>query len=252
MANLYRRTDVYDLQDSEARFAAVRDHWRTILKETDAHSALDVSIGTGSLTLPLAELGVELHGSDLSPEMLEKCRAKAQRRGLDVSLTACDFRELSRAFDRKFDLVASTGNSLPHVSNDDILKTLGEMDALVADGGWLYFDLRNWDKILTERRRFYLYDPIYDGDTRINLVQVWDYNSDETMTFNLLYAFEREGKIVQRETFDLHYFPVRRQKLLERLADLGYREVQAMCHPAQYRGRVSAEDADWYCVLARK
>ena len=45
---------------------------------------------------------------------------------------------------------------------------LAGMDALVREGGWLYFDLRNWDRILRERKRFYLYNPFFDGETRVN------------------------------------------------------------------------------------
>lgn len=36
----------------------------------------------------------------------------------------------------------------------DVLKTLEQMDALVKDGGYLYFDLRNWEKIVREKERF--------------------------------------------------------------------------------------------------
>ncbi len=54
----------------------------------------------------------------------------------------------------------STGNSLAHVTNEDVKTTLNEMGTLVKN------------------------------DERINVMQVWDYNSNDTITFNLLYAFE--------------------------------------------------------------
>lgn len=38
-----------------------------------------------------------------------------------------------------FDCVASTGNSLPHVNNTDVLKTLEQMNKLVSPGGYLTF-----------------------------------------------------------------------------------------------------------------
>lgn len=47
------------------------------------------------------------------------------------------------------------GNALPHVENRDVRKTLEQMDSLVKEGGWLYLDTRNWDKILKERNRFF-------------------------------------------------------------------------------------------------
>ena len=124
------------------------------------------------------------------------------------------------------------------------------MDARVREGGWLYFDLRNWDRILRERKRFYLYNPFFDGETRVNLVQAWDYHPDGTMTFNLLYTFERDHRIVQQEVFEEHYFPIPRQLLLDELARLGYGEIRLFPLPAMLRQE--AEEAEWYCVLARK
>lgn len=101
-----------------------------------------------------------------------------------------------------------------------------------------------------ERQRFYLYDPFFDGDTRIDLVQVWDYPDDGSMIFNLLYTFERDNKIFQKEAFEEHYHPISRQLLLDRLAELGYRKIVQRPFPAFIKQ--TAEDAEWYCILARK
>lgn len=125
------------------------------------------------------------------------------------------------------------------------------MDSLVKDGGYLYFDMRNWDKILREKQRFYLYNPVFLGDVRVNLIQVWDYNADGTMTFNLLYTFERDGKIFQKEKFEEHYIPVKRELLIRKLKQMGYRDIQVLCHPA-YIENVDPANADWYCVMAEK
>lgn len=85
----------------------------------------------------------------------------------------------------------------------------------MKDGGYLYYDMRNWDKILEERNRFYLYNPMFVDDTRVNLIQVWDYNRDDSMTFHLLYTFEE------------HYYPVSRERLLDKLNSMGYRKFSS-------------------------
>lgn len=251
MGNLYDRADIYDLFENEEKYQAVKKHWETILEGKDVHTFLDVSIGTGSLTLPAAELGVKLYGSDLSVEMLQKCGEKLKKRNLCADLRKCDFRNLTEKFREKFDLVGSTGNSLPHVPNEDLEQALEQMDALTANGGYLYFDMRNWDKILKERNRFYLYNPMFTGDTRVNLVQVWDYFGDDEMAFHLLYTFEKENKIVQKEHFEERYYPIRQKKLLDKLKALGYRNIQIMCHPAYFKD-IPADQADWYCIVAQK
>ncbi len=249
--SVYERTDIYDLLEDENKYSAVKKHWATILEGKQIHSLLDVSIGTGNMTLPLAELDVKLYGSDLSKEMLEKCAIKAKNRALEIDLRKSDFRELNLNFKETFDCVASTGNSLPHVTNEEITAVLEQMDAHIRKGGYLYYDMRNWDKILREKNRFYLYNPVFKNDIRINLTQVWDYNPDSSMTFHLLYTFEKENVIIQKEQFDELYFPVRQEILIHRLKQLGYKNIQILCHPA-YFADADLDRVDWYCVIAQK
>lgn len=250
MATIYDRADIYDLLESEERSAAYQKHWERVLGGTGVRSLLDVSIGSGGVTLPLGALGVELSGSDLSETMLERCGRKAAAQGLPVELRQSDFRNLSCWAGKTFDCVASTGNSLAYVTNEEIPGVLAQMDALVKPGGYLYFDTRNWDRILRERRRFYLYNPFFHGEDRINLVQVWDYERDGSMTFHLLYTFERDNQIFQKEKFEEHYHPIPRRLLLDALAGLGYCDVKQFPFPATAEG--DPEQAEWYCVLARK
>ncbi len=251
MATLYARPDIYDLFESESKNRITGEHWERLLKGKDIHSILDVSIGSGSLTLPLAEMGYSLSGSDLSEAMLERCRRKDESRGLKVDLHVCDFRQLTSCFDGSFDCVISTGNSLPYVPNAEITGVLEQMDALVRPGGYLYFDVRNWDQILADRQRFYLYNPHFDGDTRINMVQAWDYHPDDSMTFNLLFTFEKDNRIFQKEIFEAHYYPVRQKLLIDQLQQLGYADFQIHPFPIQ-RGVFDPQKSDWYCVIARK
>lgn len=143
MPSLYDRADIYDLIESEDRYKIFMTHWKNVLQGRDIKSLLDVSIGSGSVTLPLAELGVSLSGLDLSEKMLANCKRKAEAKGIPVDLKCCDFRNVSEHFDGLFDCVASTGNSLPYVSNEDVLTTLEQMDSLVKPGGYIYFEIRN-------------------------------------------------------------------------------------------------------------
>ena len=70
MASIYDRTELYDLFDTPDRQAVYREHWHTLFAGKQVHTMLDVSIGSGSVTLPALELNVSLCGSDLSEPML--------------------------------------------------------------------------------------------------------------------------------------------------------------------------------------
>lgn len=78
-------------------FADVYDEWYADVSDVDATvrglarlaaegPVLELGIGTGRLALPLAATGLEVHGIDASPAMLERLRAKAGADRLTVSL----------------------------------------------------------------------------------------------------------------------------------------------------------------------
>lgn len=84
----------------------------------------------------------------------------------------------------------------------------------------------------------------------INFMQVWDYNSDGTMTFNFLYSFERDNKVIRREEFQEIYYPVRREMLEKLLIELGFDEIEIynFTNPKIKK----FEDMEWYSIIARK
>lgn len=251
MHQLYDRADIYDLIESEARMEITRNDWKNLLAGKAIQTFLDVSIGTGGMTLPLQELGIEVYGSDLSDSMLERCRKKALKKQKPLELRCCDFRDLSVWGGKHFDCVASTGNSLAYVSNDDILKVLEEMDAHVRHGSYICFDSRNWEKIKQEKQRFYLYNPFFHGEDRINLVQVWDHNPDGTITFNLLYTFERDNRIFQKEIFVEQYHPFRLELVERKLRKMGYGSLKLTPVPDNH-SEADLSKTEWYRMIAHK
>ena len=251
MGKLYERDDIYDLLENESRDKITQKHYETVFSGKDIRTLLDVSIGTGSMTLPLANLGIQISGSDLSKQMLIKCQKKCHSRNIPITLKHSDFRHVADIFQEQFDCVCSTGNSLGYVSNEDVLHTLEQMDFLVKSGGYIYLDLRNWDMILKDKPRYYLYNPAFIGDTRINLMQFWDYLSDGSIDFNLLYTFEQKNRIVQKEHFIEHYIPIKRQLIINKLTDLGYHKIETMLMPAHF-GSFDPDTSDWYCIVAQK
>ena len=197
-----------------------------------------------------AKLGYEVTGSDLSETMLERCRNKAEERGLKVELYQSDFREVDQNVPGTYDCVMSTGNSLPYVSNEDVVLTLGKMDKLVKPGGYLYVDLRNWDKVVEEKQQYYFYRPMFHGDLRVDTIQFWEHHADGTITFHIVFTLEKEGKVIQREVFQERYNPIRRSLVEDTICSLGYDIVRLENMPVQVD--LPVDDFDWYCILAKK
>ena len=246
---LYKNADLYDVFYDEERDERIKNFWLHVLEGISIKRIHDCSIGTGQTTLALGMLGYEISGSDISQEMLKKCERNAKDRNISIELKACDFRELSKHYGREFDIVMSTSNSLPHVSRPDVKLTLLQMDRLLKPEGYIYLDTRNWDKILREHQRFYFYDPIYKNSQKIHMTQVWDYNLDGTITFNVLHTFEENGKIVREEVNSAYYYPIFRQEIEERICDMGYEIVREESLDAKTN---DIDECDWYYILAKK
>ena len=247
--SMYDRADIYDLRWNPKNWDSVRKHYENLLAGTDIHSVLDCSIGSGNLTLELAEMGYQVTGSDLSEAMLTRCREKALEKGLEVELFRSDFREISRTAPGTYDCVMSTGNSLPYVPNEDVVRTLEGMDRLVKPGGYLYVDIRNWDKVVEEKRQYYFYRPVFHDGLRVDTIQFWEHHGDGTITFHIVFTLER-GKDIQREVFQELYHPIRRGLVESTLRRLGYRIERLETYPIQDTRPV--DQSDWYCILARK
>lgn len=93
----------YDASTYGERFADVYDSWYGGVSDVDATVAvlaeladggpvLELGIGTGRLALPLAELGLDVHGVDASPAMVERLRAKPG--GGAIHVTVGDFADV--------------------------------------------------------------------------------------------------------------------------------------------------------------
>ncbi len=92
------------------KIADIYDDWYSSPEEASisllsdlAHRGrvLELGIGTGRIALPLKEKGIDIHGIDASPSMIEKLRAKPD--GKDIPITLGDFSEVP--VEGKYDLI---------------------------------------------------------------------------------------------------------------------------------------------------
>jgi SAM-dependent methyltransferase len=100
---------------------------------------LDLACGTGFLTIPLAELGLEVTGVDLAPEMLEHARRKAGSLPIRWVLADCRTLDLSQ----QFRLVTLTGNAFQEFrTRADLEGLLGSVRRHLAPEGLFAFETR--------------------------------------------------------------------------------------------------------------
>jgi len=119
-----------DRRGKEAFKIGERQHFLDLLRERDATSLLEVGAGTGHDSLYFQGQGLQVLCTDLSPAMVELCRAK----GLDARVA--DFLGLAvppGSFDAVYAL-----NCLLHVPTPDLPRVLAAIEEVLVPGGLCY------------------------------------------------------------------------------------------------------------------
>jgi len=103
---------------------------------------LELACGTGRLTIPIAQAGVEIVGLDVSPSMLAHARSKTQDAGLAIPFVEADCRNF--ALGRKFALIFIAFNSMQHMHDHASLAGLfANVRRHLVEGGRFIFDVFN-------------------------------------------------------------------------------------------------------------
>jgi SAM-dependent methyltransferase len=103
---------------------------------------VELGVGTGRIALPIARMGIPVIGVDSSEGMLEVCRRRAERMGVEelLDLRLGDLRE--PPVDPTVSLVLCPFRSYLHLPTDaDRRKALRAAWALLEAGGRLVFDV---------------------------------------------------------------------------------------------------------------
>ena len=216
-----------------------------LLSEVPPGGAIvDSACGTGITALALARAGFRVEGADASRGMIARAREHARAEGLDVPFTVCSWVELPDRFERKFDLVLCCGNAIGHCSSDDeMLRSLQGMRAVLKDSGRLLIDSRNWKKLLAERPRFTAFGVREREGLRCIPFYVWTFPDRPRgpVLVEVVFLFDRDGK-VHLKSHRVTYYPFQVEELLDRLEKAGFTEPST-----EY-----ADDKDVYRVTVRR
>ena len=114
------------------------DFWVRRIEEA-GDPVLELGCGTGRVLVPLLERGFEIVGIDISEDMLARCLATCEAKGLQAELHEQSMLEfdLSRQFSLIF--LASGGLSL-FISDQDIQATFERVMAHLKPGGLFIFE----------------------------------------------------------------------------------------------------------------
>lgn len=103
---------------------------------------LDVGCGTGRLLLEFRRLGLDADGVDVSPEMLELCRSKADGAAIAIRTYLQDMRQLS--LPRRYRTVLVPSSSFQLLTQpDDAAAAMSSLFSVLEQGGSLIMPFVN-------------------------------------------------------------------------------------------------------------
>lgn len=136
-ADLYSNGQHYDLISSDLT-EDIPFYQRRI--QEYGQPVLELACGTGRLTIPLKQSGIDIDGIDASPNMLAHARLKARQANLQISLFQDDVRQFIR--DRRYSVILFPFNSIAHLhSIDDFVACMSCVKRHLNPGGVMIIDM---------------------------------------------------------------------------------------------------------------
>jgi glycine/sarcosine N-methyltransferase len=227
-------------------------HW---LEPEDAHALavvgrhgagrsriLDCACGTGTDAVALARAGHRVSATDGSEAMVAAARRRVAEAGVDVAVGMCRWDDLPGRLPGPFELVLCLGNSISHLPGDRAGSAFRGMAGVLAPGGRLVLNARNWEKLRRDRPRLTSPERVVERDGRRCVpLYIWSYGDDwaDEHAVEIAFVVESSDRLaVSRH--ELTFWPFRRTDLHARLRDAGLRVVNDDYDP----------EADWYEVVA--
>jgi SAM-dependent methyltransferase len=129
----YTHPELYDLENSDFEPEGL---FFLEMAQALGGPVLELGCGTGRMTIPLAERGLELTGVEIEPAMLELARRKAG--DLPIRWVQADARSFD--LDQKFNFIFESGSVFMHMlTNADQAAFLEQVRRHLAPGGRFTF-----------------------------------------------------------------------------------------------------------------
>lgn len=206
-----------------------------LFADQGVHTVLDMSCGSGTQTIGLAKRGFQVTGIDPSEGLLALAKGYAEQIGLTdkVTLMPGSFLQVPEALIEPFDAVITTGNSLPHLIEDlEIEEALTLMFEHLRPGGMLVIGIRDFDRMIEERLRFFPRQIHDDGEEVQHIlfdIRDWDDGPPITVTFNT-FVVSGSGDEWGVQRYPVTYRALRQSELQMLLEEVGFVDIATTEH----------------------
>jgi SAM-dependent methyltransferase len=201
--------------------------------------ALELGIGTGRVALPLRTSGVEVHGIDASPAMVEQLRAKPG--GADIPITIGDFADVD-APGGPYSLVYIVFNTFfALLTQDDQVRCFANVARNLRPGGHFVVEAFLPDTSRFDRNQRLSAVRVVIDEVRLD-VGIHDPVAQTVINQHLLF---RDGEPVRLLPISLRYAYPPELDLMARLAGLELESRGDGWHGAPVTGSSAAVVSVW-------
>jgi len=189
---------------------------------------LDAACGTGKHAIALAQAGYQVAGADLFPQMVQLADLNASAADQKIRFKAAGFGSISAAFpDEQFQAVLCLGNSLPHVkSSNELQAALVDFAKLLAPGGLLLIQQRNFDHIMRGKERHMPPQSHQKGDEEWLFFRFYDFEPSGLIQFNILTLHRKKDQNWQVELNSTTLMPILSEDLMRALNNARFGHIQ--------------------------
>ena len=212
----------YDRLTNDVDYAAVVDFYRQILEREGLcpRTCVDLACGTGSVSVLLAQQGLEVTGVDMSEDMLTVAFDKAC--GLDQPPRFVCQKLQELRLPRGVDLAVCALDSLDYVTDpDDCAEAIRRVYKALNPGGIFIFDVNTPEKLRAMDGQVWL-----DEDDDVYCVWRGEFDESANICSYGMDLFQRQGDVWLRSFEEHREYAYSRQQLTDFLKAAGFTHIE--------------------------
>lgn len=196
--------------------------------EANGGAALEIGCGTGRLLVPYAQAGLAVEGIDSSREMLDLCRAKAERAGVRPILHEARMEALETG--RRYRTIFAPLAVLQLLPlREQVMEALRRFREHLEPGGELIVTLFVPKKEIDADGEWRVRrTAVVDGSTVVLSEAIRSDRADQSQTWWLRYEVVRDVEIVRQELHTMRVRWYHRAEFELMLEATGFREHSAL------------------------
>ena len=214
---------VYDRLMADVDYTGWARFYHTLMEKYGVArgKVCECACGTGSLTIPLARLGNQMTGVDLSPDMLFEASQKARKMGAMIPFVKQDMRSLH--LHRQMDAVLCTNDGLNYLKDAaELTDFFRAAWVALRPGGGLFMDVSTPYKLENVLGDHFI------GDENEDIAYLWQNRYNRTHAYvdlNLAIFVRQKDETYVRIGESQRQYAHSAQRITELLEAVGYTDV---------------------------